>query len=115
LGAVVEALQALRGVALISAVTFMAEIGDVRRFENPRKLMAYLGLVPSEYSTGQTVKCGGITKAGNSRVRNPGFGAHSSQGLGRIAFRHGLGKRNFMFCKSYRLRFRTLLGRRNQD
>jgi hypothetical protein len=69
LGPVVEALQALRGVALISAVTFMSEIGDVRRFENPRKLMAYLGLVPSEYSTGQTTKRGGITKAGNSRVR----------------------------------------------
>ena len=66
LGPVVEAL---RGVALISAVTFMSEIGDVRRFENPRKLMAYLGLVPSEYSTGQTTKRGGITKAGNSRVR----------------------------------------------
>ncbi len=46
----VNALQALRGVALISAVTFMAEIGDVRRFESPVKLMAYLGLVPSEYS-----------------------------------------------------------------
>ena len=43
----------LRGVALISAVTFMVEIGDVRRFENPRKLMAYLGLVPGECSTGQ--------------------------------------------------------------
>ena len=70
LGPVVDALQALRGVALISAVTFMAEIGDVRRFENPRKLMAYLGLVPSEYSTGQTVRRGGITKAGNSRVRS---------------------------------------------
>jgi len=69
LGPVVDALQGLRGVALISAVTFMAEIGDVRRFENPRKLMAFLGLVPSEYSTGQTVKRGGITKAGNSRVR----------------------------------------------
>lgn len=41
-----NALQALRGVALISAVTFMAEIGDVRRFETPVKLMAYLGLVP---------------------------------------------------------------------
>jgi transposase len=39
-------------------VTFMSEIGDVRRFENPRKLMAYLGLVPSEYSTGQTTKRG---------------------------------------------------------
>jgi transposase len=69
LGPFVEALQALRGVALISAVTFMAEIGDVHRFENLRKLMAYLGLVPSEYSTGQTTKRGGITKTGNSRVR----------------------------------------------
>lgn len=49
----VNALQALRGVALISAVTFMAEIGDVRRFETPVKLMAYLGLVPTEYSTGR--------------------------------------------------------------
>ena len=69
LGPVVEALQSLRGVALIGAVTFMAEIGDVRRFEHPRKLMAYLGLVPSEYSTGLTIRRGGITKAGNSRVR----------------------------------------------
>jgi transposase len=58
LGPVVEALQALRGVALISAVTFMFEIGDVRQFENPHKLMAYLGLVPREYSTGQTAKRG---------------------------------------------------------
>lgn len=68
-GPVVEALQSLRGVALVSAVTFVAEIGDVRRFENPRKLMAYPDLVPSAYSTGQTIKRGGITKAGNSRVR----------------------------------------------
>lgn len=66
----VNALQALRGVAMISAVTFMAEIGDVRRFETPVKLMAYLGLVPSEYSTGKTTKRGGITRAGNSRVRH---------------------------------------------
>ena len=66
----VNALQALRGVALISAVTFMAEIGDVRRFETPVKLMAYLGLVPSEYSTGKATKRGGITRAGNSRVRH---------------------------------------------
>lgn len=66
----VNALQALRGVALISAVTFMAEIGDVRRFESPVKLMAYLGLVPSEYSTGKTTKRGSITRAGNSRVRH---------------------------------------------
>jgi len=65
----VEALQSLRGVALIGAVTFMAEISDVRRFDHPRKLMAYLGLVLSEYSTGLTIRRGGITKAGDARVR----------------------------------------------
>lgn len=64
-GAVPDPGQALRGVALISAVTFMAEIGDVRRFETPVKLMAYLGLVPSEYSTGKTTRRGG-----NARVRH---------------------------------------------
>ncbi len=66
---VVEAYQALRGVAFLTAVTFVAEIGDVRRFENPRQLMAYLGLVPCESSTGERVRRGSITKAGNSRVR----------------------------------------------
>lgn len=66
---VVAAFQAMRGVALMSAVTFVAEIGDIRRFENPRQLMAYLGLVPSESSTGERVKRAGITKAGNSRAR----------------------------------------------
>lgn len=69
LAPVVEALQALRGVDLIVAVTFVAEIGDLRRFDNPRQLMSYLGLVPGERSTGETVRRGGITKAGNSRVR----------------------------------------------
>jgi transposase len=66
---VVEAYQALRGVALLTAVTFVAEIGDVRRFESPRQLMAYLGLVPCESSTGERVRRGRITKAGNTRVR----------------------------------------------
>ena len=66
---VVAAFQAMRGVALMSAVTFVAEIGDIRRFENPRQRMAYLGLVPSESSTGERVKRAGITKAGNSRAR----------------------------------------------
>jgi len=70
LAPVVKALQAMHGVALISAVTFMAEIGDVRRFDTPVKLMAYLGLVPSEYSTGKTTRRGGITRAGNARVRH---------------------------------------------
>src|ERR671927_1524003 len=66
---VVAACQAMRGVAFLSAVTFVAEIGDVRRFETPRQLMAYLGLVPSERSTGERVWRGSITKAGNTRAR----------------------------------------------
>jgi transposase len=70
LGPVVQALQALRGVDLIVAVTFATEVGDVTRFESPRQLMGYLGLVPSERSTGDTVRRGGITKAGNGRVRH---------------------------------------------
>ena len=68
LAPVVERLQALRGVRLIAAVTFMVEVGDIRRFDSPRRLMAYLGLVPSERSTGDSVRRGGITKTGNARV-----------------------------------------------
>jgi transposase len=48
-------------------VGVLAEIGDLSRFQNPRELMGYLGLVPSESSTGDKVKRGGITKAGNGR------------------------------------------------
>ena len=66
---VIAAYQALRGVAFLTAVTFAVEIGDVRRFDSPQQLMAYLGLVPSEHSTGERVRRGGITKAGNGRVR----------------------------------------------
>jgi transposase len=60
---VAAALQALRGIGLISAVVIMAEIGDLRRFDNPRQLMGYLGLVPGERSTGESVHRLGITKA----------------------------------------------------
>jgi transposase len=66
---VIAAYQAVRGVAFITAVTFAAEIGDVCRFDNPRQLMAYLGLVASESSTGERVRRGGITKSGNRRAR----------------------------------------------
>lgn len=66
---VVAAYQAMRGVAFMTAVTFVVEIGDIRRFDKPRQLMAYLGLVPSESSTGERVKRGRITKAGNTRAR----------------------------------------------
>jgi transposase len=65
----VEALQVLRGFALINAATVVAEIGDLRRFDTPRQLMAYLGMVPSEHSTGDSVRRGGITKTGNARAR----------------------------------------------
>ena len=65
----VDALQALRGFALINAATLAVEIGDPRRFATPRQLMAYLGLVPSESSTGDKVRRGGLTKAGNGRTR----------------------------------------------
>jgi transposase len=69
LAPVVDALQALKGIRIVTAATIMAEIGDLRRFETPRQLMAYLGLVPGEQSTGESVKRLGITKAGNGRVR----------------------------------------------
>lgn len=67
--ALVAALQAMRGVALVTAATLVAEIGDFRRFAGARQLMAYLGQVPSENSSGERVRRGGITKAGNARVR----------------------------------------------
>jgi transposase len=69
LAPVVAALQALRGIGVISATIIMAELGDLHRFDNPRQLMGYLGLVPGEHSIGDSVHRLGITKAGNGRVR----------------------------------------------
>ena len=69
LAPVVRALQALRGMAMVAAATVIAELGDITRFANPRQLMAYLGLVPSERSSGATRRQGGITKAGNGAAR----------------------------------------------
>jgi len=66
---VVAALRALRGVDTVTAVALVAEIGDLSRFDHPRKLMGYLGLVPSERSSGERVRRGGITKTGNSHAR----------------------------------------------
>jgi transposase len=66
---VVAAFQAMRGVQFLTAVTMVAEAGDLRRFDHPRQLMAFLGLVPSERSTGETRRQGGITKTGNSSAR----------------------------------------------
>jgi len=66
---VIEGLMALRGVKLITATTIVAEIGDLRRFANAPQLMAYLGVVPSEHSSGESKSRGGITKTGNGHVR----------------------------------------------
>jgi transposase len=66
---VVQALQSLRGVCLIVSATTVAEIGDFKRFQNPQQLMSYLGLVPSEHSSGEKTRRGSITKTGNTHVR----------------------------------------------
>ena len=65
----VESLQALKGFQLVAAMVVVAELGDLSRFRHPRQLMAYLGLVPSEHSSGGKRRLGGITKTGNSHVR----------------------------------------------
>jgi transposase len=65
----IAALQAMRGIKLITAVTVVSEIGDVSRFQAPRQLMAYAGLVPSEHSSGARVRRGALTKTGNAHLR----------------------------------------------
>ena len=92
---VVEALMALRGVSLITAMTVLAELGDISRFDSPRQLMAYLGLVPSENSSGPHRRQGAITKTGNGHVRrvlveaawNYRFPARKTRGIERRAER----------------------------
>jgi transposase len=66
---VIRGLQALRGIAEISAVTIVSELGTLSRFENARQLMGYSGAVPSENSSGKRVQRGSITKAGNAHLR----------------------------------------------
>jgi transposase len=66
---VVDAIMTLRGLDLVGATTVVAELGDLKRFAHPRELMGYVGLVPSEHSTGSTRRLGEITKTGNSHVR----------------------------------------------
>ena len=69
LAPVVEAIQAMRGVQFVVAVTTIAELGDLSRFDNPRQLMSYLGLIPSVDSSGPRRRLGNITKAGNAHAR----------------------------------------------
>jgi transposase len=66
---VVAALMTLRGLEFVAAVTLVAELGDLSRFAHPKQLMSFLGLVPSEYSTGETRVLGKITKTGNGHAR----------------------------------------------
>jgi transposase len=65
----VKSLQALRGVGLVIAATFVTEIGDLTRFQTPKHLMGWLGLVPSEASSGSRTRRGAITKTGNAEAR----------------------------------------------
>lgn len=67
--AVIEALQALRGVAQMTAATVVSELGSLTRFQTPRQLMSYSGLVPREYSSGNRTQRGSITKTGNAHLR----------------------------------------------
>ena len=66
---VVSALTSLKGIDFVAAVTLVAELGDLSRFAHPKELMSYLGLVPSEYSSGESRVQGAITKTGNAHVR----------------------------------------------
>lgn len=65
----IKALQSLRGISFIIAVTVIVELGDISRFEHPNQLMAYLGLISSEHSSGPKISRGSITKTGNGHVR----------------------------------------------
>lgn len=69
LSPLVKALQSMRGISTIIAAIVAAELGDLKRFDHPEKLMAYLGLIPSEYSSGGKERHGAITKTGNGHVR----------------------------------------------
>lgn len=66
---IVEGLMAMRGINLVAAMGIVSELGDLSRFSKPTQLMAYLGLVPSEHSSGDSRRQGGITKSGNGHVR----------------------------------------------
>jgi transposase len=69
LAPVVTALQALRGIRFIAAITLVAEIGDLQRFDRPKQLMAWLGLVPAEHSSGTRTRRGELTRTGNAAAR----------------------------------------------
>jgi transposase len=117
----VTALQSLRGVSFVTAVTLASELGDITRFAKPTELMAYVGLVPSQYSSGPNIRHGRITKTGNSHVRRvlteSAWAYHRSARVGRPleirlqrvprSVREIAWKAQLRLCS----RFRRLLGR----
>jgi transposase len=90
--ALIAALQALRGVAKLLAVSLVSELGSLSRFRTPRQLMSYAGVVSREHSSGGTIRRGAITKSGNAHIRRMMVEAawHYRH---RPGLRHGLGKR----------------------
>ena len=81
------ALQSFRGIAFITAVTIVAEVGDFRRFATPRQFMAYLGVVPSEYSSGRAQHRGHITHTGNALLRHVlGEAAHHARRAPQVTY-----------------------------
>jgi transposase len=122
LAGLVNALQSLRGVALIIGVSVVAEVGDLTRFESPKQLMAFLGVVPGEHSSGGKIRSRGITKSGNTGVRRllyeaawsyrqtPKIGAYMRQHMPKNipqAAQDIAWKAQQRLCK----RYRTLLGK----
>ena len=107
-------MKRMRGASFLVAVTFAAEIGDVRRFDTPRQLMSFLGLVPAESSTGDTIRRKGLTLAGNRRARRAlieaawtyRYPARVSEGPARgtaeARARHRLEGARFVSCARYR-------------
>jgi transposase len=118
---VIAALQALRGIARLSAVTIVAEVGQLSRFRTARQLMGYSGVVASEHSTGERVRHGGITKTGNAHVRRivveAGWAYRHRPALGGVLKRRQEGLspavREIAWTAQHRLhgRYHKLLGR----
>ncbi len=96
LARLIQALQALRGIDWITATTLVAECGDFRQFRHPRQLMAFLGLVPTEASSGETRRQGGMTKTGNAHVRR--VLTQSAQTYRFVPSLHGLVGRRLAAC-----------------
>ena len=107
---VIQGLQALRGIAQISAVTIAAELGNISRFEGARQLMGYSGAVPSENSSGKRKQQGSITKAGNAHLRRIVVEAAWSYRL-----RPGVGPASASDSKGCRKKSRRSPGRRSTD